>query len=229
MAMSGIAVSARFTSDATTEASGAQCRFCAAPLRHTFVDLGMSPLCESYLAADAARRDGAVLSAARLRVRAAASSCSSRSTSRRGDLHASTPTSRRTRTAGSSTRGATSTTMIDRFGLGADSLVVELASNDGYLLQYFVDARHPGARASSRRPTSPQAAEEQGRRRRWSVLRPRAGRASSSADGPARRPGRRQQRAGPGAGPERLRRPGSRSLLAPDGRRHDRVPAPRCG
>src|SRR5688500_700586 len=25
------------------------CRFCAAPLRHTFVDLGMSPLCESYV------------------------------------------------------------------------------------------------------------------------------------------------------------------------------------
>ena len=26
------------------------CRFCAAPLRQTFVDLGMSPLCESYVA-----------------------------------------------------------------------------------------------------------------------------------------------------------------------------------
>ena len=29
-----------------------KCRFCAAPLRETFVDLGMSPLCESYLTAD---------------------------------------------------------------------------------------------------------------------------------------------------------------------------------
>ena len=28
------------------------CRFCAAPLRHTFVDLGMSPLCESYVPAE---------------------------------------------------------------------------------------------------------------------------------------------------------------------------------
>ena len=27
----------------------ARCRFCAAPLSHTFVDLGMSPLCESFL------------------------------------------------------------------------------------------------------------------------------------------------------------------------------------
>ena len=28
--------------------------------------------------------------------------------------------------------------MIPRFGLGGDSLVVEIASNDGYLLQHFV-------------------------------------------------------------------------------------------
>src|SRR4029453_16412789 len=27
-------------------------RFCAAPLRQTFVDLGMSPLCESYVPAE---------------------------------------------------------------------------------------------------------------------------------------------------------------------------------
>ena len=27
------------------------CRFCSAALWHTFVDLGMSPLCESYLSA----------------------------------------------------------------------------------------------------------------------------------------------------------------------------------
>ena len=31
-------------------ANGRTCRFCDAPLRHTFVDLGMSPLCESYRA-----------------------------------------------------------------------------------------------------------------------------------------------------------------------------------
>src|ERR671938_568331 len=29
-----------------------QCRFCRAPLRQTFADLGMSPLCESFLRAD---------------------------------------------------------------------------------------------------------------------------------------------------------------------------------
>jgi SAM-dependent methyltransferase len=34
-----------------TEPAGG-CLFCATPLRHTFVDLGMSPLCESYVPAD---------------------------------------------------------------------------------------------------------------------------------------------------------------------------------
>ncbi|MGH8546462.1 MAG: class I SAM-dependent methyltransferase, partial [Gammaproteobacteria bacterium] len=30
----------------------ASCRFCGAKLRHTFVDLGMSPLCESYVSTE---------------------------------------------------------------------------------------------------------------------------------------------------------------------------------
>jgi hypothetical protein len=33
--------------------------------------------------------------------------------------------------------------MTDRFGLGPDSLVVEVASNDGYMLQYFVEKQIP--------------------------------------------------------------------------------------
>src|SRR5437588_12090038 len=34
------------------QAGTSSCRFCAAPLRHTFVDLGMSPLCESYVSVE---------------------------------------------------------------------------------------------------------------------------------------------------------------------------------
>jgi len=33
--------------------------------------------------------------------------------------------------------------MLERWGIGANSFVVELASNDGYLLQYFVEKRVP--------------------------------------------------------------------------------------
>jgi len=36
--------------------ASARCRFCKSPLRHTFVDLGMSPLCESYLTLDQLNR-----------------------------------------------------------------------------------------------------------------------------------------------------------------------------
>ena len=42
--------------------------------------------------------------------------------------------------------------------LGPESLVVELASNDGYLLQHFL-ARASRSWASSRRPTSPRRRE----------------------------------------------------------------------
>ena len=62
------------------------CRFCAAPLRHTFVDLGMSPLCESYVPAERAQRDGALLPASRAGLRTAAFWSSSRSSSPPEDI-----------------------------------------------------------------------------------------------------------------------------------------------
>ena len=37
------------TSDKQQQAATKPCRFCGAALRRTFVDLGMSPLCETYL------------------------------------------------------------------------------------------------------------------------------------------------------------------------------------
>ena len=83
------------------------CRFCGAPLRHTFVDLGMSPLCESYLAPDQLNRDGGVLSAPRVRVRAVLPGAAAGVRAARSDLHASTRISRRTRRPGWSTRGNT--------------------------------------------------------------------------------------------------------------------------
>src|SRR5262245_2639384 len=48
---------AQLTANQTKRTSTiAHCRFCQAPLRHTFVDLGMSPLCESYLTFDQLNR-----------------------------------------------------------------------------------------------------------------------------------------------------------------------------
>ena len=113
-------------------------------LRHAprtpVVDLGMSPLCESYLRPDT-RPDGAVLPL-HVWVCPSASWSSSTNTSRRGDLH----------------RVCVLLVVLDelaeaRRGLRRDdhrtprsrrhSFVVELASNDGYLLQYFVQRGIP--------------------------------------------------------------------------------------
>src|SRR3954453_23444178 len=40
------------TAASAADVAASACRFCAAPLRLTFVDLGMSPLCESYVPAE---------------------------------------------------------------------------------------------------------------------------------------------------------------------------------
>ena len=96
------------------------CRFCGTALAHELVDLGMSPLCESFLPAERAVADGAVLPAARLRLRRSASSSSSTSTCRPRRSSPSTPTSRRTPTAGSRTpRGYAEAMIATRLGLGA--------------------------------------------------------------------------------------------------------------
>jgi SAM-dependent methyltransferase len=118
------------------------CRFCGAPLRHTFVDLGMSPLCESYVAAE---RLGAMEPFYPLHVRICESCLlvqleefvtaqdifseyayfSSYSDSwlahARSYVHMA----------------------AKRFGLGPESLVVEVASNDGYLLRHVVERGIP--------------------------------------------------------------------------------------
>lgn len=124
------------TNDPTT---GRQphCRFCQAPLRHTFVDLGMSPLCESFLSSDQLNQmeafyplhvyvcDACLLVQLEAYVSAASIFSDYAYFSSYSDSwveHARTYTEQ----------------MIHRFGLGSSSAVVELASNDGYLLQHFV-------------------------------------------------------------------------------------------
>ena len=64
--------------------------------------------------------------------------------------------------------------MVDRFHLGRDSLAVELASNDGYLLQYFVRAGRPGAGHRAGRQRRPGGGEER-HPDAGEVLRPRGG------------------------------------------------------
>lgn len=117
--------------------SKATCRFCDEPLSHTFVDLGMSPLCESYVTADRLNHMEAFyplhvyvcqrcflvqleeyVRAEEIFTEYAYFSSYSDSWLQHARRYVDAVT--------------------DRFGLGPDSRVIEVASNDGYLLQYFV-------------------------------------------------------------------------------------------
>jgi hypothetical protein len=118
------------------------CRFCGTALRHTFADLGMSPLCESYLRADQLNQMEAFYPLrvfvcekcflVQLQEYVSPEAIFSEyayfsSYSDSWLAHAREYTSQ----------------MIQRFGLNSQSQIVEIASNDGYLLQYFVEADIP--------------------------------------------------------------------------------------
>ncbi len=124
-------------------ALGMTCRFCRATADHVFVDLGMSPLCESFLGAEQLNQMEAVLSRCGSTCVPAASWFNCLNTSARRTSSASTRTFPRIRRAGSNTRARTRRMIRRRLNLTEQSLVVELASNDGYLLQHFVAAGIP--------------------------------------------------------------------------------------
>lgn len=118
------------------------CRLCGQPLTETFVDLGMSPLCESYLPADQLDLPETFYP---LHVRVC-SAC----------LLVQLPTyvpgeaifseyayfsSYSDSWVAHARRYAEA--MVERLRLDTGSLVTEVASNDGYLLQHFVAAGVP--------------------------------------------------------------------------------------
>jgi SAM-dependent methyltransferase len=128
--------------DIQQEAGTKLCRFCGAGLQQTFVDLGLSPLCETYPSA-ADLNHGEMYyplhvyvcgkcflvqleeyeSAENIFSDYAYFSSFSDSWLKHSENYAKK--------------------MVSRFGLGAQSFVVEVASNDGYLLQYFVKKNVP--------------------------------------------------------------------------------------
>jgi len=113
-----------------------RCRFCGEPLRAIFVDLGMSPLCQTHIAPEQ-------LNAPEQFYPLRTFLCEKCFLVQLPE-HVAPKTIFEEYAYFSSyadTRLKESEKfaddMTDRFGLNAKSLVVELASNDGYLLQYF--------------------------------------------------------------------------------------------
>src|SRR4029453_3001388 len=130
------------TAEAGSAARVHACRLCDAPLNDTFVDLGKSPLCESFLSADQLDQ---VEDFYPLHVWICRECLLVQ-------LHAYVPgseifTDYAYFSAYSDDWVAHAARYVDlvpeRFGLDGRSLVLELASNDGYLLQHFVRKRIP--------------------------------------------------------------------------------------
>ena len=114
-----------------------QCRFCAAPLRRTFVDLGMSPLCESYVSADALNRMEAFYP---LHVFLCERCWLVQLDEYVSPDHIFTEYAYFSSYSDSWVEHARQYVdrIAARLGLNETSRVVEIASNDGYLLQHFV-------------------------------------------------------------------------------------------
>ncbi len=123
--------------DPSDEVAGVVCRFCRAPLRHTFVDLGMSPLCESFLPAD---RLNAMEPFYPLHVRVCERCFLVQLQEYVSPEHIFTEYAYFSSYSSAWLEHAKSYSegIAKRLGLGSQSLVMELASNDGYLLQWFV-------------------------------------------------------------------------------------------
>ncbi len=125
-----------------SKVGGCSCRFCGAVLRHTFVDLGMSPLCESFVGADQLGQMEAFYplyvyvcdQCFLVQLQEFVSP---------GEIFTEYAYFSSYSTSWVEHARRYSEMMISRFSLGARSKVMEIASNDGYLLQHFVAQKIP--------------------------------------------------------------------------------------
>src|SRR5215813_2930564 len=113
------------------------CRLCGADLTHTFVDLGMSPLCESYVPADKLDDPEAFYP---LHVRICSSCLLVQLPAYVSGEDIFSDYAYFSSYSDSWVAHARdyAQAMTARLGLTASSLVTEVASNDGYLLQHFL-------------------------------------------------------------------------------------------
>jgi SAM-dependent methyltransferase len=131
-----------FTSGKQLPSASKPCRFCGAALRRTFVDLGMSPLCETYLsAADLNRGEVFYPLHAYLCERCFLVQLEEYKSAE--EIFSDYAYFSSYSDSWLKHAGDYCDKMTKRFDLGAQSFVVEVASNDGYLLQYFLERKVP--------------------------------------------------------------------------------------
>ncbi|HEX5483378.1 MAG TPA: class I SAM-dependent methyltransferase [Terriglobia bacterium] len=118
------------------------CRFCGVGLEQTFVDLGMSPLCETYPAAADFNR-GEVYYPLHVFVCGKCFLVQLEEYESPEDIFSDYPYFSSYSDSWLKHAETYCNKMIERFGLDEHRQVVEVASNDGYLLQYFVQRDVP--------------------------------------------------------------------------------------
>jgi len=124
------------------QASLRACRFCGARLRRTFVDLGMSPLCETY-PSEADLRHGEMYYPLHVFVCDECWLVQLEEFESAENIFSDYPYFASFSDSWLRHCERYCNEMQRRFGLGSSSFVVEAASNDGYLLQYFIRAGIP--------------------------------------------------------------------------------------
>lgn len=125
------------TAQRTQHAALKPCRFCGARLQRTFVDLGMSPLCETYPSAAELNR-GEMFYPLHVFVCENCFLVQLEEFESPEKIFGEYPYFSSYSDSWLKHCESYTSQVIERFGLGAQSFVVEAASNDGYLLQYFV-------------------------------------------------------------------------------------------
>jgi len=122
--------------------AGLQCRFCGELLEHTFADLGVSPLANSYLSPERLDRMEPFYPL-HARVCSKCFLVQLPQLATREEIFEDYAYFSSYSDSWLAHCQAYAGTMIERLALGVHSRVVELASNDGYLLQYFVQRKIP--------------------------------------------------------------------------------------
>ncbi|HLA63285.1 MAG TPA: class I SAM-dependent methyltransferase [Rhodothermales bacterium] len=118
------------------------CRFCGAPLTRSFADLGLHPPCQSIVRLEDAELPETVYPL-HARVCGGCSLVQIPDVVRPESIFSEYAYFSSFSDSWVAHARRYAETMTERLGLGADSMVVELASNDGYLLQHFVAAGVP--------------------------------------------------------------------------------------